>query len=88
MTLVEPARFDQLEGGCRYILDDACACDAARRGASAYCARHHALCHIKRGSKIEARAIRQIEACSTSIALHLNSKVLISGDLSSLGQML
>jgi hypothetical protein len=78
----------EIDGDCRYILDEGTSCGAARRGASAYCAAHHALCHIPRGSRKEAIALRQIERVSAVVGIGLNSRVLISADVHSLSRIL
>lgn len=41
-------------------------CEAPRRPGSAYCARHHALCHLPGGSAAEHRKLREIEALATA----------------------
>ncbi len=71
---------DELGGDCRYILNGGESCGAVRRCASAYCQKHHALCHIPRGSRSEAIAIRQMERASSVIGIGLNSRVLIASD--------
>ncbi len=78
MILIALAPVGELDGDCRYILDGGGCCGAARRGASSYCPPHHDLCHIPRGSRSEAIAIRQMERASAVIGMGLNSKVLIA----------
>jgi len=53
--------------GCAYLLDGvaggrASRCGGARQPGSAYCAEHHALCHIAAGSAAERREIQGVEA--------------------------
>jgi hypothetical protein len=61
--------------GCAYMLENGAAvlpggvrfCDAALQPGSAYCARHHTLCHLRRGSAAEERQLREIEALATAV---------------------
>jgi hypothetical protein len=56
--------------GCPYILDEpghSRTCGAARRPASSYCPRHHALCYILSGSKAEVKRLREVEALASAV---------------------
>jgi hypothetical protein len=58
------------EPGCAYIVDEGGvgrACGALRRGASPYCATHHALCHVANGSPAEANRLREVEALAKAV---------------------
>src|SRR6266566_9928501 len=55
--------------GCAYILDAILSgsagppyCGGPRRPGSSYCETHHALCHLRSGSRAEAKELRTIEA--------------------------
>jgi hypothetical protein len=57
------------EEGCAFPFDDADSekpaarfCGAPRRPGSAYCAIHHAICHLAPGSAAQLRRLRVIEA--------------------------
>jgi hypothetical protein len=67
------------EPGCAYIGDTAIldrpgeglpvpgCCGAPCRPGSAYCEAHHALCHLRRGSRAEIRQLRAIEALAAVV---------------------
>lgn len=61
------AEFIREEEGCAYLLtfDQASArpgyCGAARQPGSPYCPRHHALCHLPRGSRAERVRLREVK---------------------------
>ncbi len=62
------------DAGCAFVLDGAdhrraCVnfCDAPRQPGSAYCPRHHALCHLSNGSAAERQRLREIEALATAV---------------------
>jgi hypothetical protein len=57
----------QDDNGCAFILDDGRACGADRRTGSAYCAEHHALCHVVEGSPGERRRLRETEALALAV---------------------
>src|SRR5258708_1155674 len=69
------ARGDEGEDcGCAFVIDGANGsgggvnfCNAPRESDSAYCARHHALCRLPRGSAAEARGLREIEALAKAV---------------------
>jgi hypothetical protein len=56
------------EEGCAYLLrfDQASTwpeyCGATRQSGSPYCPRHHALCHLPRGSRAERVRLREVKA--------------------------
>lgn len=65
--LFEPAGADI---GCAYIVDNQVeheACGAPRRRASSYCARHHALCHVRCGTIAEKTRLREVEALANAV---------------------
>jgi hypothetical protein len=53
--------------GCAYPVDGGGACGAPCRLASPYCAAHHALCYLRRGSPAEARRLRGLEALARAV---------------------
>ncbi len=60
--------------GCAFVVDDTDPfpggvkfCDAPRASGSAYCPRHHALCHLPKGSTAERRELREIEALAEAV---------------------
>jgi hypothetical protein len=59
--------------GCAYLLTSAqegsppqC-CGAARQPRSPYCPRHHALCHVPRGSRAERARLREVKALAKMV---------------------
>jgi hypothetical protein len=54
------------EEGCAYLLTSgkniriAACCGAERRPGSPYCPKHHALCHLPRGSRAERVRLREV----------------------------
>src|SRR5260370_12483495 len=66
------ARGDEQDSGCAFVVADpgprrANLCDAPRQVGSAYCPRHHALCHLPAGSAAERRQLREIEALAEAV---------------------
>ena len=62
------------EGGCAFVVDDTDPfpsgvkfCYSPRASGSAYCPRHHALCHLPKGSAAERRELREIEALAEAV---------------------
>jgi hypothetical protein len=56
--------------GCVYPLSgdaDHRFCDSPRRLGSPYCPRHHALCHVRSGTKEEIRRLREVEALANMV---------------------
>src|SRR5216684_8990211 len=60
--------------GCGFVIDGTDGgpggvnfCAAPREPGSAYCARHHALCHLAKGSAAEGRQLREIEALAEAV---------------------
>ena len=67
------ARGDE-EGdcGCAFVIEGADdgpggVCNAPREPGSAYCPRHHALCHLPKGSAAERRQLREIDALAAAV---------------------
>ncbi|MBV9552548.1 MAG: hypothetical protein JO032_07145 [Alphaproteobacteria bacterium] len=52
---------------CAFILDDRSLCGQPSRAKSAYCDRHHTLCHLTRGSRAERLRLRQDEALAEAV---------------------
>jgi hypothetical protein len=79
--MAKPGRTDSALGdglatpGCAYIVDDppggaapaAAVCGAPCRPGSAYCAAHHALCHLRPGSRGEQQRLDRIEALANAV---------------------
>jgi hypothetical protein len=69
------ARGDTEEyGGCVFIIDSADPdpgrvnfCNAPRGSGSTYCLRHHALCHLPKGSAAEEQQLREIEILAEAV---------------------
>lgn len=67
------AEIDREEEGCAYLLatdkDAASAghCGAICRPGSSYCLRHHALCHLTRGSRAEKARLREVKALANMV---------------------
>jgi hypothetical protein len=60
--------------GCAFIIDSADPgpgrvnfCNAPRGSGSTYCLRHHALCHLTKGSAAEERQLREIEVLAEAV---------------------
>jgi hypothetical protein len=60
--------------GCAFVVeagnpgpDGGKFCNAPRAPASAYCPRHHALCHLPKGSAAEQRQLCEIEALAQAV---------------------
>src|SRR5258707_14443675 len=60
--------------GCRFVIEGANPgagsidfCNAPRGADSAYCPRHHALCHLPKGSAAEGRQLREIAALAEAV---------------------
>lgn len=56
--------------GCAYIIGDnglRHTCGEPLRPGSAYCPRHHALCHIRCGSKAEITRLREVETLASAV---------------------
>jgi hypothetical protein len=56
--------------GCAYISGESAnqrRCGAPRRPGSAYCDRHHALCHLGCGTAAEKDALREVEALARMV---------------------
>jgi hypothetical protein len=53
------------EEHCAYPVDDGTACEELAAPLSPYCTAHHALCHLKRGTRLEKSRLKQIEKLST-----------------------
>jgi hypothetical protein len=69
-----PATSEATGQGCAYVFGgtgpgaaSAVFCDAPRRRGSAYCSRHHALCHLAPDSLAETRQLRAIEALAEAV---------------------
>jgi hypothetical protein len=65
---------DDDAAGCAYLLDDRepmngrqRACGALLQPGSSYCASHHALCHLGRGTRGERRRLREVEALASAV---------------------
>src|SRR5579862_8439715 len=61
-------------GGCAFIIDSTDPgrgpvnfCNAPRGAGSTYCLRHHALCHLTKGSAAEERQLREIEVLAGAV---------------------
>ena len=68
--LMTPWESEEDQPGCAYILDECGvdrACGALRRGASPYCATHHALCHVASGTPAEVNHMREVEALAKAV---------------------
>lgn len=73
--MAEPAIDEQPEdcrdpAGCAYIIGDSGlreTCGGPLRPGSAYCPRHHALCHIRRGSSAESARLREVETLASAV---------------------
>src|SRR5438128_4368285 len=69
----EHARGNGDDCGCAFVVDGepgpggAGFCNAPRRAGSAYCPRHHALCHLPNGSAAERRQLREIDALAEAV---------------------
>jgi hypothetical protein len=61
------------EEGCAYLFTSdkdpvsAGRCGAPRRPGSSYCPRHHALCHLPRGSRAERVRLREVKALADMV---------------------
>jgi hypothetical protein len=56
--------------GCAFIYGDNGGrrmCGEPRRLGSPYCAAHHALCHIRGGTRAEERRLREVEVLATAV---------------------
>lgn len=53
--------------GCAYILDPGEVCGAVGQPGSSYCALHHAVCYLARGSRGERSRLRQINALADAV---------------------
>src|SRR5258708_24409957 len=60
--------------GCAFVIDGGDRapggvdfCDAPRATGSAYCPRHHALCHLPKGSAAEGRQLPEIEPLAGAV---------------------
>ena len=56
--------------GCAYIVGDGerpHTCGEPLRQGSSYCPRHHALCHIRCGSKAEVARLREVETLASAV---------------------
>ena len=63
---------DPGSAGCAFVLDSSgegppITCGAPLRPGSAYCQRHHALCHLTTGSVAERRQLREIAALAKAV---------------------
>jgi hypothetical protein len=71
----ERVRGDEEQGGgCAFIIEGTDPgpgrgnfCTAPRQPGSAYCPRHHALCHLPKGSAVERRQLNEIEALADAV---------------------
>jgi hypothetical protein len=68
------------EGGCAFPVGEGMACGAARRRGSAYCAHHHALCHVAEGSAGERRRLRESEILATAVGGRQGSRFRLPPD--------
>ena len=60
-------RQKEEDEGCAFILDDGGRCGAVRRERSAYCAHHHALCHVSEESRRGKRRLKEAEALASAV---------------------
>jgi hypothetical protein len=60
------------EKGCAFILDQPMnggfrRCGKPHRRGSSYCRRHHALCHLRRGSTAESSQLHELEQLAQAV---------------------
>jgi hypothetical protein len=64
------------KAGCLYLLDDRRPCGCSRQSGSSYCAPHHTLCHLVRGSRAELSHIAEIETAARFVGARIARKSL------------
>lgn len=65
----QPGQF-AVSAGCAYIIGDGElgeTCGEPQRPGSAYCMRHHALCHVRSGSRAELARLREVETLASAV---------------------